>query len=66
MIQPEILKNKAEIEKLEAQIEYEQLRAKEVEAMKKKVESDEYIEKVARDKLGLIKENEKVFIDVAG
>lgn len=66
MIQPEILKNKAEIEQLQAQLEYEKLRAKEVDVLKKKVETDEYIEKVARDKLGLIKENEKIFIDVAG
>ncbi|MCX7714972.1 MAG: septum formation initiator family protein [Clostridia bacterium] len=64
--QPKIAENKRKIEQLNAQIEYEKKRAGEVDAMKYKVNTDEYIEKVARDKLGLIRENEKVFIDVSG
>lgn len=65
MMQPKILKNKETIAELEQQLEYEKLRAKEVDALREKVDTDEYIEKVARDRLGLIKENEMVFIDVA-
>lgn len=64
--QPKILENKEKIASLEEQIAYEQLRAKEVDALKDMVNTDEYIERMARDRLGLIKENEKVFIDVAG
>ena len=33
--------------------------------MKDMVGTDEYIEKIARDKLGMIKANEKIFIDVS-
>ena len=33
--------------------------------LKEKVDTNEYIEKVAREKLGLVKENEIIFIDVA-
>lgn len=64
--QPKILENKEKIASLEEQIAYEQLRAKEVDALKDMVNTDEYIERMARDRLGLIKENEKIFIDVAG
>ncbi len=62
---PQIDKNREEIARLEAQIEYEKARMEEVEALKTKVNSDEYIEKMAREKLGMIKENEKVFIDIS-
>jgi cell division protein FtsL len=30
----------------------------------KMINSDEYIEKVARDKLGMVKKNERVFVDI--
>lgn len=65
MQQPKILKNKKEIASLNEQIEYEDKKSQEIDALKAKVNTDEYIEKVAREKLGLIKENEKIFIDVA-
>jgi cell division protein FtsB len=65
MQQPQIQKNKAQIASLQQQMEYETTRMEEVDALKGKVNTDEYIEKVAREKLGLIKANEKVFIDVS-
>ncbi|HIU49292.1 MAG TPA: septum formation initiator family protein, partial [Candidatus Avimonoglobus intestinipullorum] len=51
---------------LQEKIEYEKQRMQEVDEMKDKVDTDEYIEKVAREKLGLIKDDEIVFIDVSG
>lgn len=64
--QPQITENKAQIAELEEKIEYEKKRIEEVEELKTKVDSDEYIEKVAREKLGMIKRDEIVFIDIAG
>ena len=58
--------SKAEVAKLTNQIEYEQERQKEIEELKGKVNTDEYIEKMASEKLGLIKSNAKVFVDVSG
>lgn len=66
MQQPKITANKEEIESLNIQIAQQQKRLDELDELKEKVDSDEYIEKVAREKLGLIKENEIMFIDVAG
>lgn len=66
MQQPEITKNEDKIAKLQEQIEYEKKRAEEVENMKSQVDTDEYIEKVAREKLGMIKRDEIVFMDVSG
>ena len=60
---PQINASKAEVAKLTNQIEYEQ---KEIEELKGKVNTDEYIEKMASEKLGLIKSNAKVFVDVSG
>lgn len=63
---PQINAGKAEIARLNAQIEYEKERQKEVKELGTKVDSDEYIEKIASEKLGLIKSNAKVFVDVSG
>ena len=57
---PQINASKAEVAKLTNQIEYEQERQKEIEELKGKVNTDEYIEKMASEKLGLIKSNAKV------
>lgn len=62
---PQIREGKEQIAKLNDQIEYEKERQKEVAALKDKVDTDEYIEKMASEKLGLIKSNSKVFIDVS-
>lgn len=66
MLQPQITDNYDKISELKSQIEYEQQRAEEVDALKENVNSDEYIEKIAREKLGMIRKDEIVFIDVTG
>lgn len=66
MLQPEITRNKEEIDSLNTQIAEQQEKLKELEQLAEKVDTDEYIEKVAREKLGLIKENEIIFIDISG
>ena len=65
MQQPEIIENKNEIANLNEEIEYEKIRQEEVEDMHENVDTDEYIERIARDKLGMIKENERIFVDVS-
>ena len=62
---PQIIQNKKQIQTLSEQIEYEKLRQQEVEELKTKVNTDEYIEKMASEKLGLVKSNAKIFIDVS-
>ena len=46
---------------LQQQIEDEQNRTEEIDRLKKYMETDEYTEEVAREKLGLVKDNETVF-----
>lgn len=46
---------------LEQQIKDEEIRAVEIENLKDYVDSDEFIEKMARDKLGLVYEDEIIF-----
>lgn len=46
---------------LQQQIEDEQTRTEEIDKLKKYMETDEYAEEVAREKLGLVKDNEIVF-----
>lgn len=62
---PQINANKTEIASLKEQIEYEKTRQKETESLMTQVDSDEYIERVASEKLGLVKSNSKIFIDVS-
>lgn len=65
MQQPQINKNREQIARLEEQIAYEQERQVEIENLKDKVNSDEYIEKMASEKLGLVKSTAKIFVDVS-
>ena len=65
-LQPQITRNYDKINELKSQIEYEQKRAEEVDELKENVDSDEYIEKIAREKLGMIRKDEIVFIDITG
>ena len=51
----------AEIAQLEAQIAAEKARTLEIEAFSKEVQTKGYIEKVAREKLGLVYEDEILF-----
>ena len=46
---------------LNQSIEDEQTRTEEIDKLKKYMETDEYAEEVAREKLGLVKDNETVF-----
>lgn len=63
---PGIRSGKEKIDELNKQIEYENQRQNEISALAKKSDSDEYIEKIASERLGLIKSNSKIFIDVSG
>lgn len=51
----------AELVQLEQDIEAEKARTEEIEEMKEYMQSDEYAEQVAKDKLGLVYEDEIVF-----
>lgn len=46
---------------LAEQIEEEKARAKEIDELEKYVGTDEYVEEVAKEKLGLVHENEIIF-----
>ncbi len=46
---------------LEKSIDSEKERTKEIEAQKEYMKTDEYVEEAAREKLGLVKDNEIVF-----
>jgi len=50
--------------KIENKIEEETKTNEELKKEKEMIDSDEYKEKVARDRLGMIKENERVFVDI--
>ena len=62
---PQIQENRLKIASVQNQIEYEKTRQQETNALMTQVDSDEYIEKVASEKLGLVKSNSKIFIDVS-
>lgn len=53
-----------QISSLDRQIESEQEKQVELLQEKEYCQSDEYIEKMAREKFGLVKPNEKVYIPV--
>lgn len=56
---------RADIETYEAKKEAETETKEELLAMKENLNSTEYIEKVAREKLGMYLPNERVYIDIA-
>lgn len=62
---PRINEKNEELENLRQEKIYEEARAEEVEEMKEITDTDEYIEKMAREKFGLVCEDEKIFIDVS-
>ena len=62
---PQIMENKELSAQLTEKIIYEQERHKEIDELKTKVDTDEYIEKVATEKLGLVKKNAKIFVDTS-
>lgn len=65
-VQSQSLKNKlayydAQAAELEQQISDEQQRTEEIDKRREYMQTDEYAAEVARDRLGLVKENETVF-----
>ncbi len=63
--QPQIIENKEKIVQLKEALEYEEERVAEVERLQEIVGTEEYIEKIARDKLGMVREDEKLFVDIS-
>ncbi len=66
MQQPAISAYDERIAEIKEGIEYENQRIEEIDAVMEKVGTDEYIEKIAREKLGMIKSDEIVFVDISG
>ena len=62
---PQIMRNRSEIASLERKTEEERNRQAEIDDLSTKVNTDEYIERLASEKLGLVKSNAKIFIDVS-
>lgn len=52
-----------EMKKIESKVSEEEKLNTELKKEKENMNSDEYIEKVAREKLGMVKEGERVFVD---
>lgn len=65
MQQPRINENNIKIAKYQEKIKYEETRQEEIDALKEKVNTDEYIERMASEKLGLVKKNAKIFVDIS-
>lgn len=57
--------NENKIASYEQQLQEEQTKKQQLQEQEQQQGSDEYIEQMARDKLGLYKSNERVFIDGA-
>ena len=63
---PQINSNRKEIAVLEKKAEEERNRQAEIDDLSTKVNTDEYIERIASEKLGLVKGNAKIFKDISG
>lgn len=53
-----------ELSKIEDKIAEEGKLNEVLKVEKEMIQSDEYIEKVAREKLGMVKKNERVYVDI--
>lgn len=53
-----------ELVRMEDKIEYETKLNEELTKENEMIQSDEYIEKIAREKLGMVKRNERVYVDI--
>lgn len=60
-VEKQLSQYQQELEELDNKMTEETERTKEIDDMKEYMETDEYVEEVARDKLGLVKDNEIVF-----
>lgn len=59
-----LIQKQNEMKKIEAKIEDEKALNEELQKQKQEVNSDSYVERIAREKLGMVKPGEKVFVDV--
>ena len=66
MAQITIQQKEKEKAQIEAQIEEEKIKQKELDFLLSAGGDKSYIEKMAREKLGYISPNERVFIDISG
>ena len=53
-----------ELNKIENKISEEEKLKNELSIEKEMIQSDKYIEKVAREKLGMVKKDERIFMDI--
>lgn len=60
-VEKQLSQYQQELEELDNKMTEETERTKEIDDLKEYMETDEYAEEVARDKLGLVKDNEIVF-----
>lgn len=60
-----IYAKKNEAEQYRTQLEQEQQRSAQLKESEQQVQTDEYYEKIAREKLGLVNINEQVFVDIS-
>ena len=60
-LQKQLSSYDSQISDMDSPIEYEEGRTTEIDDLKEYMETDEYAEETAREKLGLVKENEIVF-----
>lgn len=62
---PTIKANRVKTAEVNTKIEEEKSRQAEIDDLATKVNTDEYIEKMAQDKLGLVKSNATIFYDIS-
>lgn len=60
-LQEQVKANEVKISQLQEAYEKEQDRTKEIEELQEYMQGEEYIEKYAKEKIGLLKENEILF-----
>ena len=60
-LQQKVNANASRISSLNSQIEKEKQRTDEIDDLKEYMQTDEYIEKTAREKLGIVKDNDILF-----
>ena len=62
---PQISRNFTQAAALKKRAEDEKARRAEIDDLREKVNTDEYIERIAKEKLGLVKSNAKIFKDIS-
>ena len=62
---PQISSNFSRAAVLTKRAEDEKARRAEIDDLREKVNTDEYIERIAKEKLGLVKSNAKIFKDIS-